>query len=55
MMKENLIVDTFQSKEKFLYKFQTEHMLSGWKIIQVIPEEGCLKRLIKVKWNSTFS
>lgn len=42
MMKENLIVDTFQSKGKNFYISSRQNMLSGWKIIQVIPEEQVL-------------
>lgn len=35
MMKENLIVDTFQSKGKNFYISSRQNMFSGWKIIQV--------------------
>lgn len=53
MMKENLIVDTFQSKGKNFYISSRQNMLSGWKIIQVIPEERLFEEVDqKIKWNS---
>ena len=55
MMKENLIVDTFQSKGKNFYISSRQNMLSGWKIIQVIPEERLFEEVDqKIKWNSIF-
>lgn len=55
MMKENLIVDTFQSKGKIFYISSRQNMLSGWKIIQVIPEERMFEEVNqKIKWNSIF-
>ena len=55
MMKENLIVDTyFRVKENF-YISSRQNMLSGWKIIQVIPEERMFEEVNqKIKWNSIF-
>ena len=56
MMKENLIVDTFQSKGKIFYISSRQNMLSGWKIIQVIPEERMFEEVNqKIKWNSIIS
>lgn len=53
MMKENLIVDTFQSKGKNFYISSRQNMLSGWKIIQVIPEERLFEEVDqKIKWNT---
>ena len=55
MMKENLIVDTFQSKEKTFYISSRTNMLSGWKIIQIIPEEKMFEEINqKIKWNTIF-
>ena len=55
MMKENLIVDTFQSKEKTFYISSRQNMLSGWKIIQIIPEEKMFEEINqKIKWNTIF-
>lgn len=55
MMKENLIVDTFQSKEKTSYISSRQNMLSGWKIIQIIPEEKMFEEINqKIKWNTIF-
>ena len=57
MMKENLIVEyNFRVKaKKFFYISSRQNMLSGWKIIQVIPEERMFEEVNqKIKWNSIF-
>lgn len=55
MMADHLAADAYIEKGSPFYISVRQNMLSGWKIVQTIPEEQMFKEIDKrIKWNSVF-